>query len=290
MRLFPLMRWLPLAGVLVGPVSAHALTGVCPDGSIYIVQRAESIPCIDSKQVRPEEVPPLKPEMLPRPYGWEVFKRRNDPNNPYNLVDTARAVRGGSEPPLDAGAGFDPAREATPPEYARSGAGLPPVSGPPPLEREAEAFDLALDGEEVRDLALIVEYSQRHAPATLVLGDAGGSPALVLRIAQSRSFEARLRDAAKRAGKSVRGPTVLFTAESAADETFHANLTFVQGHLAFHPDAAKFDELGLLDGRLGRLASSDRVLGYVVLPEHMDLSQPMDIYWNDRQLTATLRP
>jgi hypothetical protein len=27
-----------------------------------------------------------------------------------------------------------------------------------------------------------------------------------------------------------------------------------------------------------------------VLPEHMDLSQPMDIYWNDRQVTATLRP
>ena len=32
------------------------------------------------------------------------------------------------------------------------------------------------------------------------------------------------------------------------------------------------------------------MLGYVVLPEQVELAQPLDIYWDDRQITATLRP
>ena len=50
------------------------------------------------------------------------------------------------------------------------------------------------------------------------------------------------------------------------------------------------DEVGLLYGHLGPLAPREAVLGYVVLPVHLDPAQPMDIYWNDRRLTATLRP
>ena len=74
------------------------------------------------------------------------------------------------------------------------------------------------------------------------------------------------------------------------DGAFYANLTFVQGHMSFHPDRNQSGELGLIEGRLGRLSPDEVVLGYVVLPGHMDLSRPMDIYWNDRQVTATLRP
>jgi len=291
-----------LAGLLMSPLPvAASITGVCPDGSIFIVQRAESIPCRDSKQVEPDDVPPLKPEMLPRPYAWEVFNRRNDPNNPYNLIDAGRAVRGESGMSPSGREAGGPARKpvqslaprtdtAGSPEYAHSGGALPPVSGRLANQHRAEEFDLALGPDEVRDLALIVEYSQRKAPARLARGGSTSSPALVVRFAQSRSFDARLQVAAQRAGQRVRGPAVLFMAESATDESFYANLTFVQDHVAFHPETAKSDELGLIDGRLGRLTSRDRVLGYVVLPEHMDLSQPMDIYWNDRQLTATLRP
>jgi len=142
----------------------------------------------------------------------------------------------------------------------------------------------------VRDLALIVEYSQQQAPATLVRGDGPEVPSMVVRLAQSRSFEARLRDAAQRAGTSVRGPVVLFSAVGAEEGSFFANLTFVQGHIAFHPETGQPGQLGLIEGRLGKLARDESVLGYVVLPERMDLSQPMDIYWNDRQVTATLRP
>jgi len=47
--------------------------------------------------------------------------------------------------------------------------------------------------------------------------------------------------------------------------------------------------MGLIDGSLGPLAAGGAVLGYVVLPADVDVAQPMDVYWNDRRLVATLR-
>jgi len=287
--------------LLLAAAADAGITGVCPDGSIYIVPRAALIPCRDSKQVEPDEVPPIKPGMLPRPYGWEVFNRRNDPNNPYNLIDTGRAVRGEAPATQPEGTRAAPTTETPPPRnsqperreagpFARAATPLPAVSARPPAAASAGRPDLALGPEEVRDLALIVEYSQRKAPATFARGGSPDSPGLVVRLAQSRSFEARLRDAARRAGWAVRGPVLLFTAVGADGETFYANLTFVQGHMAFHPDTGQYGELGLIEGRLGKLARDESVLGYVVLPDRMDPSQSMDIYWNDRQVTATLRP
>jgi hypothetical protein len=284
---------------LAAAVAEASITGVCPDGSIYIVPRAALIPCRDSKRVDPNEVPPLKSEMLPRPYGWEVFNRQNDPNNPYNLIDDEREVRGEAPTPPQArvaptteiqpGAEFELDRPEAP-QRASAPTPLPPVSAHSPAGAGVGPLDLGLGPEEVRDLALIVQYSQQRAPARLVRGEDGDPPGLVVRLAQSRSFEARLRDAALRVGTAVRGPVVLFSAVAGNDEAFYANLTFVQGHMAFHPDRNQSGELGLIEGRLGRLSPDEVVLGYVVLPEHMDLSRPMDIYWNDRQVTSTLRP
>jgi len=282
---------LAFAGGLAAAGNAAAgITGVCPDGSIYIVQRAELIPCRDSKRVEPDEVPPLKPEMLPRPYGWEVFHQRNDPNNPYNLVDTGRAVRGGSAPEATAPQGppvevAGPTPTPPPVTTAHAPQALPPVSSPP-----ARGMDLALASDEIRDLAAIVAMSQQHAPATLARGGEPGAPELVVRIAESRAFDARLRDAARRAGIGIPGPVVLFTADAERSVPFYANLTFVQGHMAFHPDAARSEEFGVIDGRLGNLEPGAPILGYVVLPEWVVLEEPLDIYWNDHQLTATLRP
>ena len=84
-----------LGAALMGaaPSAAETISGVCPDGSIFIVQRRSAVPCREAKQVDPNDIPPLNPEFLPRPYGWEQFQGRQDPNNPYNVVDTAPSMR-----------------------------------------------------------------------------------------------------------------------------------------------------------------------------------------------------
>jgi hypothetical protein len=151
-------------------------------------------------------------------------------------------------------------------------------------------LNLGLAADEIRDLALIVEYSQQNAPATLVRGNTPGDPDLLVRVAGSRAFEARLYDAARRAGRLIRGPVLLFSADVRRDTPFHGNFTFVQGHMAFHPDASRDEEFGVIEGRLGDLRGGSSVLGYVALPDWADLSEPIDIYWNDHQVTATLRP
>ena len=90
------------AAIALAAPAAASITGVCLDGSIFIVQRLEAVPCREHKLVDPSDVPPVKPQYLPRPYGWEKFNRRNDPNNPYNLIQ--------SPPPIPA-ATTAPSRE-----------------------------------------------------------------------------------------------------------------------------------------------------------------------------------
>jgi len=89
-------RWARAACVavllLAGPSVAESISGVCPDGSIFIVQSAAAIPCGDARRVEPENMPPIKPQYLPRPYAWQVFQKRQDPNNPYNLVGEAETL------------------------------------------------------------------------------------------------------------------------------------------------------------------------------------------------------
>jgi hypothetical protein len=268
----------------VGEAGA-SITGVCPDGSIFIVQSAEAIPCAEAKRVEPEEVPPLKAGHLPRPYQWEIFNRQNDPNNPYNLIDSARQVRRARD---------DLASEPTTPPV---GAGPPPQPAPPPQQavqrRSAgsspSSIDLGLSDESLRDLELIVELSQQHAPAAFLRGGAA-TPSLAVRLARSVAFGARLRDAWAAQGRSLAGAVVLFSAAAEGDEAFHGNFTFSQGHMAFHPDHADPSQFGVIRGQLGLLGAGDSVLGYVVLPEHFALDEPLDVYWNDRRLTARLRP
>ena len=51
-----------------------------------------------TRLVAPDEVPPLRPEYLPSPYTWQVYQQNRNPNNPYNLIDDARQVRGMDAP------------------------------------------------------------------------------------------------------------------------------------------------------------------------------------------------
>jgi len=273
---------LVFAIALFTPLSvAASITGVCPDGSIFIVQRAVSIPCRGAKAVDPIDLPPLRPEFLPRPYGWDVFNRRNDPNNPYNLIRSAPIDEPVAVRKQHPKAVQPDERVATRTEFVTES--TPPAPTPAASPR---ATPLGLARGEIRDLVMIVDLSQQRAPATLTSHDSGGR----LQLALSPAFESRLYERFAEGGRSTSGKVVLFSADTQQAGSFYGNLTFVQGHIAYQPDSSNPFQLGLVQGSMGELAVDQPVVGYVVLPEHMDVSQPIDIYWNDLQTTATLTP
>lgn len=252
--------------------AAHAsLTGICPDGSIYIVQEARQIPCADAKPVTTDEVPPIRPHYLPTPYPWKVWNERNDPNNPYNAIDAARRVRG-----LDA-----------PPPMPGTGAGPPPQAAAASPLPAAEPVALGLSADELRDLFAIIELSQERAPARLARETASGQGIFEVSFARSPAFEEMLRQSFASRGGLPTGGVLLFAARSVAPEAFYASFTFLQEHLTYQPDASDPRQLGVLQGRLGALAAGEVVLGYVSLPPNFDPARELDIYWDDRHTTAS---
>ncbi len=261
-----------------------AITGVCPDGSIFIVPRDELIPCRGAKKVEPDEVPPMRPEYLPRPYTWQVYNEQTNPNNAYNLIDQARQVRALRDGQLPAvGAGPDAGTEAGTPQAATRPVQTRqerPASGP---------LDLGLSDGEMRDLYFILELRQQNAPAQFVKEDAAGNELMIVSMAHSTAFGERFVQAWGDRGR-IHGPVLLFSAIARDDEPFYANLTFSQGPMAFQPRVDDPLQFGVIQGRLGPMPRNSAVLGYVVLPENIDLSSPIDIYWNDRRIEAVFEP
>jgi hypothetical protein len=263
------------AGLTAAGRASAVLTGLCPDGSVFIVQTAAAIPCHDAKLVEPEEVPPLRPEYLPAPYTWQVYNQSQNPNNPYNLIDAARQIR-------------DMQRGEA------SGSAAPPVSSAPPATETREAtqwaavapLDLGLKDQELRDLFQIVQLSQEYTAASFSRETADGRGIFDVSLAHSTVFEHRLREAWASRGGLGGSRILLFSALSKQPEEFYANFTFVQAHLTFQPDSANARQLGILQGRLGSLEGNELVLGYVVLPAQIELEGDLDIYWNDRRITA----
>jgi hypothetical protein len=260
---------LSLAVVVTAAPAQASLTGICPDGSIYIVQEARQIPCADAKAVASDEVPPIRPHYLPMPYTWKVWNERNDPNNPYNAIDAARQVRGLEAPPPTPGVSAAPPQAAAP---------VPPAAGP---------SSLALSAEELRDLFQIVELSQERVPARLARETVTGQGLFEVSFARSTAFQGVLEEAFAARGGLPTGGVLLFTARSVAAEEFYASFTFLQGHLSYQPDATDPRQLGVLQGRLGALAPGEVVLGYVSLPPNFDPTRELDIYWDDRHTTVS---
>jgi len=271
-----------LAVLLAGAPGARALTGVCPDGSIFIVQSASDIPCKKAKRIEPHEVPPVRPENLPRPYLWEVHREKLDQNNPYNLVDRAEQMR-------KLGATSDPSEAPSPSgALASRGATPPPVSSaPPPAPAKPlpPSAQIGLTDGELRDLFYLVELSQEHVPATFTSPTQGGAEGMRVSFAYSQAFEQRLR-----AATTPRGNALLFSVQSAAPGQFQPNFTFVQGHTTFTPRREDPSQLGVLQGHAGAQNAKDLALGYVVLPPEIEIAKPIDVYWNDSRLAATFRP
>jgi hypothetical protein len=282
MRRFPWLRQLaPLSvasAALAAGGAAAAYTGVCPDGSIYVVQEVRQIPCRDAKPVDTQEVPPIRPEYLPTPYTWKVWNDRHSANNPYNVIDAARQVRDlESAPP-----GADGASAPGP-----GGAPGPQVARPAQASAASGPVSLGLAEQELRDLFQIVELSQERAPARLARETAGGQGVFEVAFAHSAAFDELLREAWAARGGLPTGGVLLFTARSVQAEEFYASFTFLQGHLSYQPDATDARQLGVLQGRLGALAAGEVVLGYVSLPPNFDLARELDLYWDDRHITAT---
>lgn len=271
------------------PLPARAITGVCPDGSVFVVRSRADVPCADAKRVESHQVPPLRPENLSRPYLWQVHRERTDENNPYNLVDRAAQVRGAG-----VGAAAQPPEEiatAAPGGGAAAQAGLPQVASAPPARPSAPApprtlglAELGLTDGDLRDLFLLVELSQERTAATFLRAGAGGPDSLRVSLAWSQAFESRAREASR-----ADGTVLLFSVQPKSNEAFLPNFTFVQQHLSFAPRREDATQLGVLSGRLGPLAPDELVLGYVVLPGAFDASRPIDVYWDDRRLAATFQ-
>lgn len=256
---------------------AIALTGICPDGSVFIARDGTPPPCARAKEVEPSDVPPLRPDYLPQPHTWRVYQELENPNNPYNLIDSVREIQALHEPgdaPLGA---------------AAAGVGAAPrdvASAPPPAAAPVGPLDLGLRDTDLRDLYSLVELSQEVTPAAFERRTANGSGVFRVALARSRAFEQQLADAWDSRGGLGGNHVLVFTAVSKQAEPFHANLTFVQSHLTFQPDADNPRQLGILQGRLGDLEADEVVLGYVILPDSIAVSEPMDVYWNDRRISV----
>lgn len=259
---------LPLVVVWALPAVAEPLSGLCPDGSIFIVQRPADIPCPRAKLVEASELPPLRPELLPRPYKWMVDQEARNPNNPYNLIDSAQRIR-----ELRAGEGGD---EPAPVASAPAVAPPPPAVGP------------RLAPGEARDLMRLVDLRQQLAPAEIRVTDALGDLQLEIRFAHSAAFEQRLLDqlALDPAGHRV----LAFTAHAHEPTEFYPSFFVVQNPLTFRPESTDPHELGILVGQAGALDRGAFVAGYVVVPGRFDPSRDLDLFWNDRSVSSVLAP
>jgi hypothetical protein len=264
---------------------AGSITGVCPDGSIFVVRNPASIPCSNARRVEPHQVPPMRPENLPRSYLWDVYNEKRNENNPYNLVDRADKVReslakGGSAPP--------PPEMMQPGAEPGAGAALPQVASAPPGGAAAVPSapakpQLDLTDGELRDLFYLVELSQEQAPATFAT-QANGTESMRVSFAHSQAFETRVQSTMR-----VDGRVVLWSVQPRQSETFRPNFTFVQGQTSYHPQPADAREFGVLVGRIGDLGKDELVLGYAVLPGSIELARPVDLYWDDRRLAVTFQ-
>jgi hypothetical protein len=257
------------------------VAGVCPDGSGFIVQQKKDAPCRNPHFVHPTEMPPLRPDLLPKPYMWYVDQEHRNTNNPYYLVQQAQRLRALRAEQAQAALAPKARTVAGPP----SGAG---VDGTEVAAPQVHRPDFGFEDSELGDLVKLIALRQNVAPATLAVKDAHGRDEMRIRFAHSDGFEQRIL---RQLGSDPSQHRVLaFYARAVMDTKFHPNFLVVQDGRTFRPEKSDPDEVGILVGDAGTLDGGLLVLGYVVIPASFHPARPLEIYWNDRSLRTTLRP
>ncbi len=267
--------------------SAEILTGLCPDGSAFVVQHRGAVPCKHARFVESGDMPPLRPKFLPRPYAWQLDREARDPDNPYNLVERARKIR-----ELRA-RGSDP---AGPPIAGSGPSSANPTGAPPAIQRPASgashgradrAFGLALPEPELVQLLDLVELRQQLAPARILVEDLAGAARLQISFAYSEAFEARALEALGiPEGKRV----LAFSLYAEQATEFHPNFFVIQREITYWPEPEDPREVGVLAGEPGAIAAGGVVLGYLVVPDRFNLASEMELFWNDYRTRAQLVP
>ena len=262
--------------------TAHAdptLSGVCPDGSFFIVQSRESVPCDDPHFAEPDQLPPVRPYLLPRPYTWYVDQEARNPNNPYNLVETARQIRDARKG-IQQPAGSAPAQAGQPAPTATRN---PPTQAQMPAPSGAPGVSLADD--ELRDLVRLIALRQQDAPAQIEV-KAQGQTQLRIALAYSGSFEAYALGALGRNASTNR--VLVWSAQAIKATPFKPNFFVVQSGRTFRPDPQNPAEIAYLLGGPGEIPAGEMAVGYLVVPASFDPAHELELFWNDRSVASVL--
>jgi hypothetical protein len=282
--LFGTLLLLTLPGA---PGRAESFAGLCPDGSAFVVARREDAPCRDPKFVDASDMPPLRPQYIPRSQAWQLNRQARDENNPYNLVDRREGVvqnlgtKAAEKPSVAASA------TAGTPATGGLAAGLGAQAARAPALPLENGPAFALSEDELRDLARLIVLRQQVAPAELTVEDVRGRPQLLLRYAYSPSFEERALAALGL--DKARSRVLLFSVRSEAEVEFFPNFSVIQDGVSARPEPGRRSELGFVLGAPGKMAAGLVSIGYMVLPARVDPGRPLDLWWNDRKLGAVLR-
>jgi hypothetical protein len=247
------------------------------------VQSRESVPCANPHFADPDQLPPVRPYLLPRPYQWYVDQEARNPNNPYNLVETARQIREARQGQAAAQSGEAAHAPATQP--APTATRNAPTQAPAPVTSAAPLVALADD--ELRDLVRLIALRQQDSPAQIEI-KAQGQDQLRIALAYSGAFEAYALAALGRDPSTSR--VLVWSAQALRPTQFRPNFFVVQSGRTFRPDPQNPAEIAYLLGGPGEIPSGEMAVGYLVVPASFDPAHQLEIFWNDRSVASVLAP
>ncbi len=280
-----------VVGVCIAtPAAVRAgVIAVCADGSIMIAKKWADVNCAGAIEVAPDDVPPIGSGIRPRSIAWANFLREQETLRRESERVRSRANRVSGRSPAEPTAREESLDQTR--AYRNDNAygnGRAPSRDVARRPSAAMRASFTLTADERRDLALLVDLSQRDTPAILRNTQNGVTTAR-LKIAHSRAFEAKLRAHQRTVSARRSGPVLVFSLEPANADVMDTPLSFVQGGPSFRPNARNSREFGWIDDVEAAPGQRTTRLGYIVLPESFEVSRPLAVFWGDAVVGARLR-